>query len=344
MTNADYVFQALSYVDDELILAADRALNPVRRTASTHRATKKLWRIALIAALIAALLTVTAAATGWFGLETRYIAPAQPTDFTTADSAVQHFDFAVFTGSDWAYICPSGTADSPEYKAQSEWIRWRAQYLAEKDTDEEWKREYFATPSPAWIDEYDDGTWGGTSGIYAAYAPSMMDKLRALASDNGIALHTVRSFVNTPEELTALTGNAAPIPAGDNMSYAYVYEDGSFAINAYIGAIESAGTDSFYYIYKGCRGTVPEFSYQVEAERYALREDWSYTTPRGEQLYLSLVPDLPPEGTVPSTYKAYSQLFILYTTDTYFMNISAQMEEPVTHEQAENFAARFIYE
>lgn len=343
MTNGDYIFQALSYVDDDLILAADIALNPVRRSVRTHRAPNRLWRIALIAALIAALFTVTAAATGWFGLETRYIAPVQPTDFSAANSTSENFDFAVFAGSDWAYICPSGAADSPEYIAQSEWIRWRAQYLAEKDSDEDWKREYFAAPSPAWIAEYDDGNWGGTSGIYAAYDPTMMDKLREMASDNGIALHTSRSFVNTPDELTSLAGTAAPLPVGDNMSYAYVYEDGSYAISAYIGAIENAGSDSFYYIYKGCRGTVPEFSYQVEAERISLREDWSYTTPRGERLYLTLVPDLPPEGNVSSSYKSYSQLFILYTTDTHFMNISAQMEAPVTHEQAEAFAARFMY-
>lgn len=344
MTNGEYIFHALSYVDDDLILSADRALNPVRRTAPAHRGPGKLWRVAIIAALIAALFTVTAAATGWFGLETRYIAPVQPTDLTAADSAAQNFDFAVFTGSDWAYICPSGAADSPEYITQSEWIRWRAQYLAEKDTDEEWKREYFTAPAPAWVAEYDGGTWGGTSGIYAAYDPTMMDKLRALASDNAIALHTSRSFVNTPEDLTTLTGTAVSLPEDDNISYAYVYEDGSCAINAYIGAIESAGTDSYYYIYKGCHGTVPEFSYQVEAERYALREEWSYTTPHGEQLYLTLVPDLPPEGNISSSYKAYSQLFILYTADTYFMNISVQMEAPVTHDQAENFAARFIYE
>lgn len=233
MTNGDYIFQALSYVDDDLILAADRALNPVRHSVHTHRAPIKLWRIALIAALIAALFTVTAAATGWFGLETRYIAPVQPTDFSAANSTAQNFDFAVFTGSDWAYICPSGAADSPEYIAQSEWIRWRAQYLAEKDTDEDWKREYFAAPSPAWIVEYDNGTWGGTSGIYAAYDPTMMDKLRELASDNGIVMHISRSFINTPDELT---GTAAPLPEGDNMSYAYVYEDGSYAISACIGA------------------------------------------------------------------------------------------------------------
>lgn len=35
-------------------------------------------------------------------------------------------DFAVWTNSDWAYLCLSGTVDSPEYAAQSEWLPWRA--------------------------------------------------------------------------------------------------------------------------------------------------------------------------------------------------------------------------
>lgn len=324
------VFAAMSRVDAALIAEADAALFGAGAAARAVRV-RKARRAAMLAAIIAALLTATAAAAAWFGLETRYIEPV-------AASEVKG-DFAVYTGGEWAYLCLSGAADSPEYAAQSEWLSWRAEFLAGKETDEAWKSEYFANPTPTWTE---DDPWNGAPGIYGAYSPEMYDALLDIARRNGVALHTSREYVNAREALEAKTGSAL-LPPGDGVEYAYIYEDGSFGASAVSNAPEErAPSFGTYYVYMGRAGALPEFSYQVKPEEYGRREEWTHTAPGGEELYMALLPTVLPEGMKKSSlYPEQSTLFILCVGDGAFVNVQAQVEAVGARERAEAFADSF---
>lgn len=328
------VFEAMSRVDSALILDCDRALFGTGAAARAVRM-RKARRAALIAAIIAALLTATAAAAAWFGLETRYIEPVEA-------EAEELGDFAVWTNSDWAYLCLSGTVDSPEWTAQSEWLTWRAEFLAGKETDEAWKAEYFSNPTPEWTAEFDDA-WNGTPGIYGAYSPEMYDALLDIARRNAVAVHTSRELLHTREELEARAGAAEALPQGDGVEYAYVYEDGSFYASAVSGAPEErAPSFGVYCVYMGRAGALPEFSYRVKTEEYEQREEWTHTAPGGAELYMTLLPTVLPEGMKKSSLNVeQSTLFILCVGDGAFVNVQAQVESVGARERAEAFADSF---
>lgn len=334
MERAWNVFEAMSCVDSALIINADKALLGAGAAARAVRV-RKARRAAFIAAIIAALLTATAAAAAWFGLETRYIKPVEA-------EAEELGDFAVWTNSDWAYLCLSGTVDSPEYAAQSEWLTWRAEFLAGKETDEAWKSEYFSNPTPAWTAEYGDA-WNGMPGIYGAYSPEMCDALLDIARRNGVAVHTSREFTQTRVELEARTGAAEVLPQGDGVEYAYVYEDGSFYAGAVSGAPqECAPSFGTYYVYMGRTGVMPEFSYRVKPEEYERREEWTHTAPDGDELYMALLPTVLPEGMKKSSLNVeQSTLFILCVGDGAFVNVQAQVESVGARVRAEAFADSF---
>lgn len=325
------VFAAMSRVDAALIAAADEALFGAHAAARAVRV-RQARRAALLAAIIAALLGATAAAAAWFGLETRYIEPV------AVESEVRG-DFAVYTGGDWAYLCLSGAADSPEYAAQSEWLAWRAEFLTGKETDEAWKAEYFANPTPEWTA---DDPWNGAPGIYGAYSPEMYDALLDIARRNGVALHTAREYVNAREALETKTGSAL-LPQGDGVEYAYIYEDGSFGASAVSNAPqERAPSFGTYYVYMGRAGALPEFSYQVKPEEYERREEWTHTAPDGAELYMALLPTVLPEGMKQSSLHAeQSTLYILCVGDGAFVNVQAQVETAGARERAEAFADSF---
>lgn len=335
--NAQYLFDALTYADSALILEADRALY---RAPHRAKSTKKLWRIALIAALLAALFSVTAAANGWFGLETRYIPPAEAPDTSTAE----YRDFAVFTGGDWAYICPSGASGSPENRAQRAWIEYRAAFLAEKETDAAWKAEYFNNYSSEWLASYDGGAWRDTAMIYGAFSPEMLDRLRAIARENAVALHTSRATAQSIESLAELTGCDGLLPPEDTLSHAYVYEDGSFYASVYSPALDGTAADGYYFIYAARALSLPEYSFQVKPAEYELRRDWLCTLPSGEEVYLSRLPTVLPEGMrVPADYVGYDTLFVLCPRGDMYITVQTTLRADADDNAAEAVAARFAF-
>lgn len=100
MLNKETLAAALSAVSDEYIEDARAALGyPVGATKSC-RSHRKLWRTVLIAAILAALFTATAYATGWFGLSGLKIGKNE-------------------FGRD--VISIQGLADSPEAQGMKEW-------------------------------------------------------------------------------------------------------------------------------------------------------------------------------------------------------------------------------
>lgn len=329
------IFEAISYIDGELILSADAALFGAQSVQREGRASK-LRRVALIAAVIAALLTVTAVASAWLGMETRYIEPLE------TETEVRG-DFAVYTASEGAYLCLAGTVDSPEYAAQSEWLKWRADYLAEKETDAAWKAEYFTDATPEWIAEYGEDPWNGTAGIYGAYSPEMYDALLDIARRNGVSPHTSRELVGSRGELDERVNTAGFLPAEDGVEYAYIYEDGSFGASMESGAsAEYAPSFGVYYMYVGRAGALPDFTYRVKPEEYERRVEWTYTTPDGAELMMTLLPTVLPEGMrTSSLYVEQSELFILYAGEGVFINLHAQVETDGARERAEAFADGF---
>ena len=102
MRNSERLIQAIGNIDDEIIDRVGREFAREEASISPGRSTAKIRRILLLAAAIAALLTATAYAAGWFGLRTRVIPPE------TAEPQSQ-----VSTGG----ISRNAYADTPEGRA-----------------------------------------------------------------------------------------------------------------------------------------------------------------------------------------------------------------------------------
>ena len=74
--NGNVLFEALSYIDSDIIISADAAMDGKVQ----YIPKRKTWKTLLIAAVIASLLTVSAAASGWFGLEGHVLGELLPTE------------------------------------------------------------------------------------------------------------------------------------------------------------------------------------------------------------------------------------------------------------------------
>ena len=285
-------FDAFGQIDGAYILAAGDALYGKAETARVSY--KKLVRTLIIAAVIAALLTLTAYAAGWFGLAGRVIndpggsaLPGEAGETVDRLRTVHHRD----------YVSLGGVIGSAEYQAAAEWLAFKGEY-ADRKTAEQTEQ---GQPYYEWRDLErsfaPDAETKEICRLYQVWDGTMWAKLQEIAARYGLALHTERRAIEN---------------AGDQSREHGAYEDGSFHISA------SAVVEQERYLYElylEKNGCLP--CDDMTAGAACEYEEWEYTTGRGDKVSIA-VRDV-------STNGAWAQyeLLVFYSGDGAVMTIRA---------------------
>ena len=179
---------------------------------------------------------------------------------------------------------------------------------------------------------------GNIARIYRLLDDEMLAELKRIATEYGLKLHD-------SEELCSVNLPEPPEPAWiskfrpetDMYEYIGTYEDNSFYMQAYADCTSFAECSDYttsYYVILCRKGTVPPPAVmEIEADEYAERTEWSYTTSRGEELSLTHIPG----------YNGWSSLYISYTYDDGYLLIHAGLYDVQELSQSEAFAERFDY-
>lgn len=285
-------FDAFGQIDGAYVLAAGDALYGKAETARVSY--KKLVRTLIIAAVIAALLTLTAYAAGWFGLTSRVIndpgssaIPGKAGEAVSRLHTVHHRD----------YVSLGGVIGSAEYQAAAEWLAFRGDY-ADKKTAEQTEQ---GQPYYEWRDlersfAPDEGT-REICRLYQVWDGTMWAKLQEIAARYGLALHTERRAITN---------------AGDQSREYGAYEDGSFHISA---SAVIAQERYLYEVYLEKNGCLP--CNNMTAGGACEYEEWEYTTGRGDKVSIA-VRDV-------STNETWAQyeLLVFYSGDGAVMTVKA---------------------
>ena len=285
-------FDAFGQIDGAYVLAAGNALYGKQETV--HASYKKLVRTLIIAAAIAALLTLTAYAAGWFGLTGRVIndpggsaLPGEAGETVDRLRTVHHRD----------YVSLGGVTGSAEYQAAAEWLAFKGSY-ADKKTAEQAEQ---GLPYYEWRDLErsfaPDAETKEICRLYQVWDGTMWAKLQDISARYGLALHTERRVIAN---------------AGDQSREHGAYEDGSFHVSV------SAMVEQKRYLYElylEKNGCLPCDDMTAGAAREY--EEWECTTGRGDKVSIA-VRDV-------STNKAWAQyeLLVFYSGDGAVMTAKA---------------------
>ena len=285
-------FDAFGQIDGAYVLAAGDAIYGKTETARVSY--KKLVRTLIIAAVIAALLTLTAYAAGWFGLAGRVI--NDPGGSVLSGEAGEAVD-RLRTVHHRDYVSLGGVIGSAEYQAAAEWLAFRGDY-ADKKTAE---RTEQGQPYYEWRDlersfAADEET-REICRLYQVWDGTMWAKLQEIAARYGLALHTERRAIAN---------------AGDQSREHGAYEDGSF----HISAAAIIGQERYLYeVYLEKSGCLP--CDDMTAGAACEYEEWECTTGRGDKVSIA-VRDV-------STNGAWAQyeLLVFYSGDGAVMTVRA---------------------
>ena len=252
------LFDAIGLADDEFIEEARQALKYGEKTKTVSIG--RVWKVALIAAVLAALLAITGFASEWFGLSRRTTPSNQIVE--TVEGEKQR-----------SYISMNGYADSPEALAHKEWTEFRMEYILShvfsNETDTSWtaneeeKNYYF---------------------IYGAFNREMMDKLLEIQAKYNIRLHTQQAGVPIKDMLYEVSG-AEPFFTCEENDFITktVYEDGSFSGE---GHVVIDGISCGFSLIRGAQGVLdPSGNSVLDAEDHT---EWQYTNKNGDTVNLAM--------------------------------------------------------
>ena len=256
------------------------------------------------AALLAAVLGGTALATDFFGLKSLTV--TDPNASPAAISATAE------PASDSTVIALQGVPESPEFKANAEWM----DFLASYDTAAMAKETAACLP-----EKYD---------LYSVSTQDMANELDQITRKYNLRLHTSVTDFDSEDTLYTLL-EAEPFLTDCAAVSGYLYEDGSF--QAY--GTNVSGKSYEYQLGRYVKGAFSEVTLNIgNAEDY---EEWIYTTSRGDEVQLSLGPN---RCVVMSDQpKAFVAINLLGGTE----GNSLFMPEPVTKEDLEAFAELFDF-
>ena len=264
--NSYKLLHAMSGIREDYVLEAMDFLGYSAEEARPRRVNRKLWTTLLVAAIIVSLFTVTAYAMGWFGLRQRMIESAPETQEAVSESASPENSTAP-TAEPKRWVSLNGYADSPEYLANAEWLRFREEYLA----------THTITNDNSWMDGLDEETVN-TCHYYGVYEQAMLDELNALAEQYGLRLHTHQVTPLTLEDFYRAAGTGAFLTEGSGSGY--IYEDGSFKLEC---ELELKG--GMLAVIKNTAGSILPISHGIDdPDRY---EEWEYTTVHGDTVLLA---------------------------------------------------------
>ena len=253
------------------------------------------------AALLVAVLGGTALATDFFGLKSLTV--ADPNASPAAVSATAE------PAADSTVIALQGVPESPEFKANAEWMDFLASYTPGEDSA------------------------GCASDKYALYSVSTQDmanELDTITRKYNLRLHSSITDFDSESTLYTLLG-AEPFLTGCTAVSGYLYEDGSF--HAYGTSV--SGKCYEYQLGRYVKGAFSEVTLNIgNAEDY---EEWIYTTSRGDEVQLSLGPN---RCVVMSDQPmAFVAINLLGGTE----GNSLFMPEPISRADLETFAELFDF-
>lgn len=225
---------------------------------------KHMKRLTMLAAAVAlaAVLSGIAFAAHLFGLREAVLPERQSVNVVDENSAVAP---GVVELKD--FVSLSGYNDTPESKAQAEWMAFTASY----DRDGAILNQIGNGPTGL-EEKYD---------MYLAYTQEMADALDAIVDKYGLHLHT-RLEVVLPEVLSETVG---PFARENVTPYSgYIYEDGTFQFD---GDAEINGYGTLEYQFR--RSVYGGFNIvALNAGNISDFQEWSHTTPDGTTVTLGL--------------------------------------------------------
>ena len=260
------LLSALGGIKKEYVLETQEALGYMAE--GQHGRHRKIWRVALVAAVIAALLTVTVYALGWLGLQERSFGTPAPS-FPTPRLPPQTETAPRETGEIAHFVSMNGYTDSTEYKANAEWVAFYWDYVQNTEID------------------YNSGFLDGAEQdyieichYYGCSDKTMADKLFEIAERYGLKLHTWRDTPATGKDFYPMAGTGRFLTE-NAWGNGYIYEDGSFKMEGRVGTgdvPENSGGEAKVYgfnMFKNLAGTViPYFISNDDPENYT---EWEYT-------------------------------------------------------------------
>lgn len=229
----------------------------------------RMIRAALIAALIAALMLVSAYASGLSGLVSRFIKdPGLPPSGDAASEEAAELMDRLYPIHHRDYISLSGIAGSPEYRAAAEWLSFKGAYADRKAAEQlaqgqayyEWRdleRSFVLDAKDREICR-----------LYQVWDEEMWKMLQEIAGKYGLSLHTERR---------PLLGDWLPTREHGQ------YEDGSFLVSV----ISSFDQQPYsYLLYLERDGALPCDDLAAScADAY---EEWEYESARGDCVSIAL--------------------------------------------------------
>ena len=329
MLTAAILFDSLNSARDEYILAAGDFLGYGQPGAASVPVRKmgKIVRIALIAAIVATLLTVTAYAAGILGISNRAVPPVtshapEIGDLVDRSEAAAS---AVAGVKQWSLLAPVGDLNSPEAKAIAEWHDFYASYMAARNTEGERYRD--------WSDyEAAEAILGAYTALYSAPNAVMAQKLLDICEKYDLKLHTGEVFADSEEELYEILGTDPFLPE-EGFTFAIVFEDGSYSVD---GRLAVGGTSTDYDLMFTVAGTMPNSYLPVGIPDVAEFNEWNYVNSSGDLVCISQRKD---------AFEGYTD--VGYTTFVFYDGsdacVYAYAVVPGGPENAEIFADSFCF-
>ena len=309
MTSEQF-FDAFGQIDAAYVSAVDDILaHASQKNASSAR--RKILRTALIAAVIAGLMTVTAYAAGLFGILGRLIRVTDSTEQNygvSREAAVVLDQLRAIHHRD--YISLSGVAGSPEYKAAAEWLAFKGAYADQKTAEQIEQGETYYEWRDLERSFVSDPRMKETCRLYQVWDAAMWEKLQEIAEKYKLSLHYER---------TLILGNW-----NQRREYGR-YEDGSF-----LAAATTTLEQRFYFydIYLERKGALPCDDMTAScADEY---DEWEYKNARGQSVSIAMM-----DRSSDNTWADICFL-IFYNGDDVTMTVKAQRSHSADDDGADD--------
>lgn len=252
MHKSERILKAIGNIDEEIVETVSRKQGYLGTRNAQPYNIRVVSRIFVVAALLAALFTVSAYAMGWFGLSA-WLTPWTAVEGT--EESVKHEN----DETDAGFIAFNAYANSPEAMAGAEWMSFRLNYDWPLSPEESraWEEEHADDPAMLYYGAFDD----------VSYA-----KLYEIIEKYGIELHTAAVTPQSEEMFFDVTGLEPFLVEAQLLAPHVVYEGGSFTV-------EATFEEGTIRLNRGAKGAlIPGGFYLRDAGNY---EEWQTRTEDG---------------------------------------------------------------
>lgn len=261
MTNREFYQETFSQVHSSVPIRWEDFEQ--RQKPRRKKPVRRLWLLAAVVALAAALSAVAVAA-HLLGLRDLVLPDQQQVQVTDENGdAVPGQTQATDT------LSLSGYLDTPESQGLAEWN----DFLSSYDPDGAILKVVGNYTDPA-LDKYR---------CYMVYTQEMADRLEEIAAKYHLTLHTWNHVVEDQAEWISLLGDFL----GTNTAYSgRIYEDGTFNYDGYLDTGSGARLD--YQFRRSVKGGLNDVYLTVDD--LSAYEEWYYKTDEGREITLDLGP------------------------------------------------------